>query len=1047
MKKQMNIKRWLNALRTVTLVLGISFALLPSSAEAILCGEYRCNAPRKCVKLGSPVCVNSWSDPHGGYHCSKYELYRCIGQNETAPKGSSGITKSTNNSGKELSGQAETDALGSAQEATYTAFETKEIVDNHYKGLSKISLGSDAEKILAQTQKAEEGDEGWFAQDDTQDAMNAIKKLVDYANTSKGYYDGLSGVGDTNLEDIAQEAYDKLEDVYKDGYITKKEDYDKLRQEIANIVEAAGKRAETAAQATKDAHKQERAQETIADIKADYLQRCPTIAEYRARYTAGCWSCLVLEKLTSAFLHAANKGLHITQKAGIILLILGSGIWFAFWALKNVSSFTEIQLGNILNDLLKFMFKVMIAYWFIVYSSTAISKYLITPLMSVGAIVAQNFWPQEIKEYAEEWQYDEFIEDDDPLLNGEKAGEDAASDASSEEGSESSTAADGDAASEEAVPAVEEPTLVEPSSEEEIVQSLQKAFIAILEQQWREVTNSCGPSKKTACGKSCKSYTSCNKADKSHAQGHIDYVVNNIMAWAGYKGNNHYCQASVTAGMKKLAQKIGKTEKGKKLLHILNGAGAGCALAYGMFGYSAGQDIQICENSQLKYTKINVADTIWIHGNKGTNQKFGGGSGHHAVTALDNRGNIISFNGDSKWNLCAVYPNLIGKVGCISCKFRDLLKANPDLKNEIDTKELTSLAAGYNVSFVNYEGGPYFNLGSGEGYTSGADVSLAVSIPEVKYTGPTNIMPKSVMNSLLGAMRVITNTVSEIKVMGNMIMCYSEIEGGGAWHWSLTGWDNHYTINVFMWLEGCIIWCMGFLLVMAVAYYFLDISFKIGFAVLAIPLVMGLWPFGLTKDKLFIAISIIAKSSAMFAFMALTTFYGIELMNEALLTGGFSGEGGIYESFDKIVDRTLENGSDEMEEISKQLNDQLSLFSTSFILLAFATIYTYKLVQKTSSDLVNKFFPDKAFGDSSPMHSGATMMTDFAKKVGMSVSGANLARDIVAKQSGELVKGGLQKAGSALAHPMKSSRTAAAKAKQTFNRAKGMVNQFRNRGK
>lgn len=854
-----------------------------------------------------------------------------------------------------------------------------------------------------------------------EDINKDIESLKKYA-TTEGYSEAKSSPGDTKLLDTYQHIQDTIEELYRDKHITL-EERNQLKEDASRLYKTAADQVIKTADAGGDTKTRDKVQEEIAAATVEYgIAECPTSGQLRARYHAGCWSCLVLEKLTSAFLHAANHGLKVVQKAGLTLLWLGTAIWIVFWGLKNVSSFTEIQLGNILNDLIKFLFKVAVAYWFIVYSPTAISQYFIKPIMSVGAIIAQQFWDTEVKEFTQEWQYDEFIDDDDPRLNGVKEDEEEdkpkTSSASTDAAKSSAGAADVPAA-EEPAPAVEEPKLVEPSGDEEIVQSLQKAFIAILEQQWREVTNSCGASRNSACGKSCKSFNSCNKAPRSHAQGHIDYVVNNIMAWAGYKGNNHYCQASVTAGMKKLAEKIGKTPKGKKLLHVLNGAGAGCALGYGLFGYTAGEDIQICQNGKLLYTKINVADTIWIHGNKGTNQRFGGGSGHHAVTALDNKGNILSFNGDSRWNVCSVYKNLIGKVGCISCKFRELLKQHPELKNEIDTKTLASLAAGYNVSFINYEGGAYSNVsGDGTGTTAVDYDSLIVEIPEVKYTGPTNIMPKSVMNSILGATRAITNTTADVMVMGDMMMCYASAKNGGAWHVQAWVLDLGYWTNFVMWIQGGIIWCLGFMLTVSIAYYLVDISFKIGFAVLAIPVMMGLWPFGFTQGKIFIAISIIAKSAATFAFLALTTAFGMGLVGEAV-----NGLEELYGNMDALT-----QGETDDEEIRARVSDTLYLFSPTFVLLIFAILYFYKMVQQTISDLVNKFFPDQAFGDSSPMHSGATMATSYLKRFAMKASGADLAKDIVAHQTGRLVKGGLKRAGAAasypIRHPMKSTRAA-----------------------
>ena len=87
----------------------------------------------------------------------------------------------------------------------------------------------------------------------------------------------------------------------------------------------------------------------VSDLKA---AEC-SVEVYRAQHTGGCWACLVIERLTSAFLNVAKHALPITQKAGIILLVLGTALWVLKWGLDNVSSFNDVKNANILNSLFK----------------------------------------------------------------------------------------------------------------------------------------------------------------------------------------------------------------------------------------------------------------------------------------------------------------------------------------------------------------------------------------------------------------------------------------------------------------------------------------------------------------------------------------------------------------------------------------------------------------------------------------------------------------------------------------------------------------------
>lgn len=1021
--KQFNIKFLIRSLKAIILGLGLCFAVLSSShAAIILCGNVKCDiSQRQCVKLPDRVC-KTWSSSQGiasTSSCLEYEYYRCIGKKETAPKKSTSVTVSTKDNGSVLSGEEETKAIQKAKDAAYTAFEKNEIVDSYYADKKKIFLDKEVQDILAEAKKKEADGELWGGGDDTQDALDWIAKLQEYT-TRAGYDEGLGSPGDTRIKDAIDAAVDNLLSVKNDGYISPS-DYNKAVAAIAKLGNQALERAKAAAIHTKEKEKVEKVQEDIADVQDTVLQRCPTSVQYRARYGAGCWSCLVIERLTSAFLHAADNGIRITQKAGLILLSLGTGIWLVLWALKNVSSFTEIQTGNILNDLIKFLFKVALAYWFIMYSQTAISKYFITPIMGIGATIGQSFWAPEIKDYTENFVWeDEYVSEED------QKNVEAALSAANQPGGAAEQVEDPQAEKVEEI-ANEPPQQVQPDEYEETVQQFQKALITVLNKYLSEIKNSCTDSPYVSSGSpkcnqkgsnQCRHYAGCK--DKGHRA-----YVRNIYSRAGSPlGEGAYCMMSITAALEEINEQVGgdittfQTGKG----FCLDGIKVGTQYENSAVVGTNGGDVDLMQ--AIKYA--NVGDIVYIRVSGSVAGTVGSGSGYHATTHMGG-GQLISFNGDGIYTSPASFiKNPVGKIIRLSEVIRQRLKKNPNAK--INKKALAALADGSGLaqSLVNYQGGAYAGLQNTD-YDA-----LIIKVPDITYTGPTNIMPKSVMNSILGATRAITNTTAENMVLGNAIMCYSTLKDGGAWVFKLADTEIASSPNFIMWIEGAIIWCLGFMLTLAIAYYLVDISFKIGFAVLAIPLVMGLWPFGFTQGKLYMVLSIIAKSAATFAFLALTTYFGMELILESISLNGFNDpEKGLYALMDGIAEK---GGSEAEEELwREQINSTIYLFSPTFILMLFAIIYTFKLVQQTSSDLVNKFFPDKAFGDSSPMHSAATMITAWTKNMAMKMSGADLAKDIVANQAGVLAKKGVQKTGNAIRHP---NRT-----------LKGMAGAFKKSGK
>lgn len=741
--------------------------------------------------------------------------------------------------------------------------------------------------------------------------------------------------------------------------------------------------------------------EQIAPTKENKTLGCKTSAQVRAEVTAGCWSCLVLEKVSSAFLYAAKAGLGVSQKAGVALLILGSAIWLAMWALKNVSSFTEIQLGNILNELFKFLFKVALAYWFISFGPGAISNYFIRPILSVGALIGQQFWDEDIKAYTEDWDYT--TEEDQKRLDGEveKAIEDS-----------------------QTTPVPQQPTPKDDGLTEEEKKQDEEANKKNNEIFGEtEIPNFLIPGVLEA-GRISSSYGCRPRPKKGASITHkgIDVTVPNA--------NSRDCVPIVAAGPGTILCKYDSNDKTGK-------TGYGY---YAMITYRA-KDGNVwttvyghmkAESCEKKSGQVNQGEAIGCMGNTGAST----GTHLHFEVRLKGKIDGKSFNGTldplslPAGQLCSTSNMNCDGTGYQNCDSSILKKGN-------SFKAGGYPAAGKGVMRLNSAenfntSSRYSSLGTGgSNYTGyGTGGSTALLSDDITYTGPADIIPKSVMNSMLGATRAITNTTAESMIVGRMIMCYSKVKNGGALTVKLFPGDGISIPNFFMWFEGALIWCFGFLLTMAIAYYLMDISFKIGFAVLAMPIMAGLWPFGITQDKLAVAISIIAKSAALFAFLAITTGFGMVLISNA---GNFDSD------FYTGLDYFAANSDVKNDTLRQTLNDKLYLFSPTFILLLFTFLYVFKMVQKTSSDITNKFFPDKGFGNSSPMHSAATMMTSWAKKVGMSVTGLNYAKDFVAYQGGRLMHGAAKKTVGAVFHPVRTAKNIGSGAKRFGQKVKNAV--------
>ena len=244
------------------------------------------------------------------------------------------------------------------------------------------------------------------------------------------------------------------------------------------------------------------------------------------------------------------------------------------------------------------------------------------------------------------------------------------------------------------------------------------------------------------------------------------------------------------------------------------------------------------------------------------------------------------------------------------------------------------------------------------------------------------VIPDEVLTSLYNTTRNISNTILLVSVLGDSLMCHAvhaaknEIKIFGV---TLASYPN-----IPIWICGAIIYFCGFMLVLSITFYVVDVSFKLGFAIILMPIGVALWPFEKTKDKIVMLISIFLKSAAILAFLSITVSYTIGILSQAL--------GDLQEIFEAIS----QNDTD-------YVAHRFTVTTTSFLLIVVALIYGMKLISSTIPNYVDKFFPDKAFGSASPMHHLATQAMDFAKKKVVAPV-AKYAADVAETQVGKGVE-------------------------------------------
>ena len=317
--------------------------------------------------------------------------------------------------------------------------------------------------------------------------------------------------------------------------------------------------------------------------------------------------------------------------------------------------------------------------------------------------------------------------------------------------------------------------------------------------------------------------------------------------------------------------------------------------------------------------------------------------------------------------------------------------------------------------------------------------------PENQDAGTTpnsaGLFSPEIMVKMQAFMRQIYKELSKVFMIGHSLLCYSQKVAYLCI--GIMGKCFAKLANLNLFVSGMLIYVVGVLMTMSIGMYFVDISFKLGFAMLFMPVSIALWPFPPTKNKFQENLSIIIRNGMLFTLVAIGVTFAVTLISNSLLDTGDGRDG--WEAFWQAI-------ADKKTEV---LIDNFAFDRMHFLVVAFGLIFGFKILASSVNDYLDYFFSDSVFGSESPMHHmgtqavgmvaantvkpAASFIGDVAKtQTGRAIAGVGGGIAALGSKEGRSrIAGNFKKFGSAVANPRRTIGNAVNKLETSTKKAVG----------
>mgnify|MGYP006873060812 CR=1 FL=1 len=117
---------------------------------------------------------------------------------------------------------------------------------------------------------------------------------------------------------------------------------------------------------------------------AEATDKCD-ISKMQEQYTRSCFTCPIVATIISIFLEVGADSYPLMRSAANTLLGILSVLWIAVYFLKKLSSFSAVELPEMMQELSIFFFKIIVAVVCINGGIGVILDFTINPIISFGS--------------------------------------------------------------------------------------------------------------------------------------------------------------------------------------------------------------------------------------------------------------------------------------------------------------------------------------------------------------------------------------------------------------------------------------------------------------------------------------------------------------------------------------------------------------------------------------------------------------------------------------------------------------------------------------